>query len=474
MLFAYDTFLQSVVPADLAAQNSSDDPYRYECACCGEEVIIAAKHSNNMVAHFRHRSGNNDVDCEEYLGKYGLLNLNQEKHKNEREKIEFYFSNSTRCFYLGVKFNQDEISEYEKNNVAIEIRSQKNGAPFYVQKIDSHNFSPDYAKKIMIETYSPVYFVSNSFNPTKRAYTVFGENSPTFFKIQGEGNDFNAKLVRSDALYTGVRYFVVLVGSNEAQLKLRNLYGIDVEEEYDFVSMKNRIWASVITIFNKTAEIESVLNKWNYKIDTPESLSLLWPPSYEIDGVNFVSSNHVFLSSSFCLQPCGNINTVSESIYVIDSNITRIKVDKLIKILRKNVELEIDFQRINLFLKENVVKEQFAYEFTVPKKNRYYLFSAFGTRELVYGEKIILTPKSKIFEYENGHLERIIIAVEEDNLKGEKLLIDILKHYKVFEPYKKRIHVNDRPDYVVNYINNCEEKGMINSLVKKYIEEGKL
>ena len=38
MLYAYDTFLQEVVPSELAAQNCADEPYRYECACCGEEV----------------------------------------------------------------------------------------------------------------------------------------------------------------------------------------------------------------------------------------------------------------------------------------------------------------------------------------------------------------------------------------------------------------------------------------------------
>lgn len=75
MLYAYDTFLQEVVSSELAAQNSADEPYRYECACCGEEVFIAAKYSNSMVAHFRHRSGNNDVDCEKYLGKYGLIRV---------------------------------------------------------------------------------------------------------------------------------------------------------------------------------------------------------------------------------------------------------------------------------------------------------------------------------------------------------------------------------------------------------------
>ena len=70
---AYDTFLQSEVSADLAATSGGLEPYRYECAHCGEEVRLAAAGSISMVAHFRHRSGNNDVGCENYLGQYGAI-----------------------------------------------------------------------------------------------------------------------------------------------------------------------------------------------------------------------------------------------------------------------------------------------------------------------------------------------------------------------------------------------------------------
>ena len=65
---AYDTFLQSEVSASLAAKAGSFEPYRYECAHCGEEVRLAAVGSISMVPHFRHRSGNSDVECELYLG----------------------------------------------------------------------------------------------------------------------------------------------------------------------------------------------------------------------------------------------------------------------------------------------------------------------------------------------------------------------------------------------------------------------
>lgn len=473
MLIAYDAFLQSIVKADSAAQNSANEPYRYECACCGEEVFIAAKYSNSMVAHFRHRSGNNDVDCEKYLGKYGLGKVKSETQKRDREKVEFYFKSTTKCFYIGLRFNENEISNYERENVSIEIRSRKNAEPFFSQRIDRESFMPNYAKMVMLETFSPVYFISNTLNLNKRSHIIFRENTPSFFKIQGNEKEFNAKLVRSEALYTDVRYFVALVGGNGVQLKLRKLPGVKIEQEYDFVSMRNHIWASVITITNKTAEIETAFEQWGYKIDTSESLVLLWPPSYESDGINFISADRAFLSSSFRLQPYENINTASNNIQVIDANITKIKVDKHIKILRKNAEIELNVQNANLLLKENNINERFAERFIVPKENRYYLFSDSGIRALTYGEDVILPIKSYICEYSNGRLVQTIKAIEDTELRGEELLIDIIKHYKVYEPYKS-IYVDGKPVFIVNYINSCKRTGIINSLAKKYIEEGKL
>ena len=193
---------------------------------------------------------------------------------------------------------------------------------------------------VILEAFSPVYYISNTFNSNKRAHIIFHENAPSFFKIQGVEKDFYAKMVRSEALYTGIRYFVAFVGGNGAQLKLKKLLGVEIEQEFDFISMGKHIWASVITITNKTSEIEDAFEEWGYKLDTPEYLTLLWPPSYEIGGVNFISTGSAFLSSSFRIQPCGNINTESKNIQSVDNNITKINVDKHIKILRKNAEIE--------------------------------------------------------------------------------------------------------------------------------------
>lgn len=42
MLQAFDTLLQRTVDAEMVAKNGIDEPFRYECLCCGEEVYVAA------------------------------------------------------------------------------------------------------------------------------------------------------------------------------------------------------------------------------------------------------------------------------------------------------------------------------------------------------------------------------------------------------------------------------------------------
>ena len=82
MLTAFDTLLQTVVTADSAAVNSDNEAFRYECLCCGEEVFLAAQDSIYKATHFRHRSGNNDKECELYLGQYGVIQAtNNRKNK---------------------------------------------------------------------------------------------------------------------------------------------------------------------------------------------------------------------------------------------------------------------------------------------------------------------------------------------------------------------------------------------------------
>lgn len=63
---AFDVVFQSEVDATVIAKTSYrsyGERFRYQCLCCGEEVYLAAAESTEKSPHFRHRRGNNDIDC---------------------------------------------------------------------------------------------------------------------------------------------------------------------------------------------------------------------------------------------------------------------------------------------------------------------------------------------------------------------------------------------------------------------------
>ena len=141
--------LQSEVSADLAAKSGGFEPYRYECACCGEEVYIAAAYSTSMVPHFRHRSGNNDVECENYLGQYGAISIDSHSRKSNRERVEFYFEKSKKIFSLGLRFSDDEINAYEQHKVVFELRTSAAEQAFFTLLINNMNFAPDEEEELV-------------------------------------------------------------------------------------------------------------------------------------------------------------------------------------------------------------------------------------------------------------------------------------------------------------------------------------
>ena len=119
---AFDTILSDYVDADTAAKSGGFEPYRYECACCWEEVRLCAADSQNQATHFRHSSGNNNVVCDNYLGNRSAIIRNAPSRSNMRDKIEFYFSNAVKMFFIGVKFNTEEIAMYEQSSANFQVR----------------------------------------------------------------------------------------------------------------------------------------------------------------------------------------------------------------------------------------------------------------------------------------------------------------------------------------------------------------
>jgi hypothetical protein len=160
-----------------------------------------------MVAHFRHLSGNNDVDCEKYLGQYGSISIDARSRKSRNERAEFYFYSNSKMFYLGLCFSKNEIDTYEEESAGFELRTTAQGQPFSSLRINNINFLPDTPRMIPIDRFSYSYHLSNTLNNVKRRYDFFKKDGlATFFKIQGNDDYYRARLIRSTILYTDVPY----------------------------------------------------------------------------------------------------------------------------------------------------------------------------------------------------------------------------------------------------------------------------
>lgn len=474
---AYDTFLQSEVSAELAAQNGSFEPYRYECAHCGEEVHLAAIDSKSMVPHFRHLSGNNDILCEKYLGQYGALSTDSYSRKSKNERVDFYFDKSTKMFYLGLRFSNEEIIAYEKSATIFELRVSTQEQAFFTLCINNRNFNPDVQRMIPIEKFSYNYFLSNTLNDVKRKYEVFKNNSgnvPTFFKVQGNDIEYKAKLVRSAVLFTNVKYFVAFQSQNTYPQDYSLPSDIKVDDTFQFETIGRKFLGKILIIKAKTAYIDSLLASWGYQLEASETLTLLWPPALMINDASVIYSEYVFLFSSFELQAHGNINVHPKDITRIASGVSKVAVKSKTKVYRKNAEIVID-KGEKCFANFDVISFEERYEdsYTVPEDSTHFLFNCFGVTSMSNGQHISLTPGSAIKRYHFGYLDGCVYPLKHSELPSEQLLNDILAHYKRTEIFcMESFDSIELSDTASQYIERCKVSGLINSAAKYFIKEG--
>lgn len=111
---AFDVVFQSEVDAMTIAKASyriCGERFRYQCLCCGEEVYLAAADSRIKSPHFRHRRGNNDADCERYLGQQGALEHYLSIRKHIKEHVGFYFNIELKIFEISFSLSSEEIDK---------------------------------------------------------------------------------------------------------------------------------------------------------------------------------------------------------------------------------------------------------------------------------------------------------------------------------------------------------------------------
>ena len=475
---AYDTFLLSEVSADLAAQAGSFDPYRYECAHCGEEVRLAAVGSSSMVPHFRHRSGNSDVECEYYLGQYGAFSTDGRSRKSKNERAEFYFDSSTKMFYLGLRFSEDEISAYEQRSTIFELRVASQAQPVYSLRISGKNFTSNIQRLIPLEKFSYGYFLSNTLNGVKRKYDVFNkaENyAATFFKMQVGDSGYRAKLVRSSVLYTNIPYFIAFQGSSQYWwlTEVRLPSEIKVESIFKFETMGRKFLGKVLTITAKTAQIDSLLSSWGYQLESAEMLTLLWPPAIILEDIALINTDAAYLYSTFELQAHGNINVHSEDIKRIADGLSKVAVTPRIKVYKKNAELMLEnCERESDNFIDIPVMRIVGKVYSVLDENTY-LFNRSGVSQLSKGMTVLMTPENQLRHYTGGYLDGIVALPEPATPTRESVLQDALMHYKRTETFNWVDYESlDLSQTAFQYIEECEKSGLINSAVKHFIEEG--
>ena len=161
---AFDTVFQKVVDASIIARTShgiSDESFRYQCLYCGEEVYLAAADSTEKAPHFRHRRGNNDIECERYLGQPGAIEEYVAiRRENNKTHVAFFFNKNQKTFEIGLVLNDEEIDTYCQNQMKLCLYTKYCTLPFLNIPISRGVLRSNELNYYTITEYSNDYFAS--------------------------------------------------------------------------------------------------------------------------------------------------------------------------------------------------------------------------------------------------------------------------------------------------------------------------
>lgn len=490
---AYDKILRKEVSADTAARNNGTrQPYRYKCLCCGEEVYVAAAYSEKQCPHFRHKRGNNNMECERYLTQiqspfspfdslfadiFGSPHCHDNR-RNEHKQAEFFYDNQKKIFEMGITFSENEIDMYEQREAELQLRENQIDEPFYSIKVNRANFVPNEPFMIPLNKYALNYYLSFSTEKKYWEEKVFKSREPLFFRIADNPEEFRAKFIRKGTLFTDTRYFVVFpLFYNFDGYKTFEKF-VKIEQEDDIQTMKCTFHCIIIKIHEKSTDLDHILFSWGYQLDYAEEAKLLWPPVALSDGIYRVPTDYVVLATSFGLQAHSNIDLDQHDMIEIDNNISKLSIKKICRVYYKNTEMIFAPDALKEGeLSTPEVKITRVDKFKVPSGDEeYYLYDEDGITFLKVGQTVYLTSNSKIIQYRQNYVTGYYVLCQNENyLDGEQLLNDILNHYKrevVFlEDEFKECELSQT---AARYMQKCKIKGTINAVVKEYIKEGKI
>lgn len=473
---AFDAVLQSEVCAAVIAKSSYrfiGDRFRYQCLCCGEEVYLAAADSNERSPHFRHRKGNNDKECERYLGQPGAVErfmLLRKQHK--QDYIDFYFNRDRMTFEICVSFTEEELQTYEEENNRLTVSSKYYGDPFLTIPLSKEVFIPNEKSYFTITEISTDYFVSFNSGINRFAYydVMKTPEKINIFKVRIQ--DEHCRNQASLLLYTDTEY-IGISENEEIMQELASLEYVVSEELFSFVTKNRVLYGLQFCVKKVEFSVLRFFRKYDYQIETSEAFSVLWPPVYTRNSCSICDEETVYVHSSFELIPHGNMNTDSTFAKEISKDVLKLHIDDKVIIHEKNIDICI--QRERKAGMETVLEEPvtiYSNRYAVPDHYNYFLFDQNGCTRLTSGSNVYLSESDRIVGYKNGHLKAFVYACPKEKTDIKQLINDILKYHPQTEPFEPDDFMDITTDEIVlSYLENCYRNGRINSVIKRYIKE---
>lgn len=472
---AFDAVLQSEVDAAVIAKTSYrfwGERFRYQCLYCGEEVYLAAADSSERSPHFKHRKGNNDKECERYLGQPGALERFVLLRKHKQEHIKFCFNRDRMTFEICVSFTEEELQAYEEENNRLTVSSKYYAEPFLSIPLSKGVFIPDEKSYFTITEFSTQYFVSfdSGFNRCTYHDVMRAPEKINIFgvRIQNE----HCRYQTSSLLYTDTEY----IGISEDEEVLQELTSLEYvvsEELFSFVT-ENRVFYGVqFHVKRATFSVLHFFQKHDYQIETSEVFSILWPPVYTRDSCSMCSGDTVYVHSSFELIPHGNMNADGTFAREVSRDVLKLYIDDKVIIHEKNIDICIQRER-ELGMKTVPEEPETTYsdKYTIPDQYNYFLFDQNGCTRMTSGSNVYLSESDRIVGYKNRHLKAFVFACPKKKPDTRQLINDILKYHPQSEPFKPDDFMDITTDEaVLSYLENCYRSGRINTVIKQYIKE---
>lgn len=473
---AFDAILQSEVDALDVARTSYcffGEQFRYQCLCCSEEVYLAAADSNEKSPHFRHRRGNNDTECERYLGQLSAEEYFELWRKHKREYIEFYFNRDKMTFEVCTSFTEEELHVHEKENHNITISLKYFGEPFFSIPISKRVFIPCVKSYFTIPEFSTKYFISFNSGIKPCTYNDVMRNSEKINIFRVGKQDEHCKHQTSSFIYTDTQY-IGICEKEEALQELVSLKYVHSKEPFSFSTQNKVFYGLEFLVKEAEFSVLSFFQKHDYQLNTSETFSILWPPVYTRDSCSICTRDTVYVFSSFELIPHGNINVDDMFARKISRDILKIQMNDEVIVHEKNIDICIRKERelgIETDPEEPVTR--YSERYTVSDQYDYYLFDQNGCTRLIPGIIVYLSQSDRIVGYKSGHIKEIVCACVKEKIDTRLLINDILKYHPQSETFEMDDFMDITTDKtILSYLEDCYKSGRINTVVKRYIKEG--